>query len=85
MIRATATPQDLEMFAAFITGILLVWWKLRQTVAYLANHRPRVTFPPRPRPAPRKLDPMTEMSWREVLSDSGVAPGKYRDDSEAAA
>lgn len=85
MISPTANAQDVEMFLAAISGILLIWWKLRQTIAYLAKHQPRVIFPPRPRPAPRKIEPVTDITWRAVLSDSGLAPGAYRDDSEAAA
>lgn len=85
MIAPNARAEEVEMFLAVITGILLVWWKLRQTLAYLAKNTPRVIFPPRPRPAPRRIDPLTDMSWRDVLSDAGIAPGRYRDDSEAAA
>jgi hypothetical protein len=86
----TTQPQNVEMFLAIIAGVLLVWWKLRQTIAYLAKHQPRVIFPPRPRPAPRKIEPLTDITpwggaWRAVLSDNGLAPGAYRDDSEAAA
>ena len=85
MISPTANAQDVEMFLAVISGILLIWWKLRQTIAYLAKHQARVIFPPRPRPAPRKIEPLTDITWRAVLSDNGLAPGAYRDDSEAAA
>lgn len=86
MIEQSARPQDVEMFLAVITGLLLVWWKLRQTIAYLAKHRPGVIFPPRPRPAPRKIDSLTDVSWSVALEGCGLAPadfGDYRDDSEA--
>lgn len=86
MIEPTARPQDVEMFLAVISGLLLVWWKLRQTIAYLAKNQPRVIFPPRPRPAPRKIDSLTDVSWSAALDGCGLAPGAfgdYRDDSEA--
>lgn len=74
----TASLQGVEMFLAVITGILLVWWKLRQTVAYLANHPPALMLP-RPREPRRKVSPVPEDGWRAAL-----APFDYRDDSEAA-
>jgi hypothetical protein len=86
-MNASDTAQ-VEMFLACVTGVLLIWWKLRQTIAYLANHKPGVIFPPRPRPAPRKIEPLTDVSWALVLEGCGIAPrsvGDYRDDSEAAA
>lgn len=78
---------NVEMFLAGISGVLLIWWKLRQTIAYLAAHQPRVIFPPRPRPAPRKIEPLTDVSWSLALEGCGLAPrsfGEFRDDSEAA-
>lgn len=78
------TPR-LEMFLAVCTGLILIWWKLRRTLNYIAKNPPRVILPPRPRPAPRKVEPVADISWREFLADSGVAPTAYRDDTQAAA
>jgi hypothetical protein len=72
-----------EFFLAAVTGVLLVWWKLRQTIAYIDARPPRVILPRRPRPAPRKIHPLTDIN-REAWG-IGIPGVDFRDDSEAAA
>lgn len=76
------TP-SFEIFLAVNIAAVLICWKALQTLAYLASHRPPVILPRRPRPVPRRIEPLVDISagWSPELI-SGVT---YRDDSEAAA
>jgi hypothetical protein len=76
------SPQT-EAFSAGVCGVLLIWWKLRQTIAYIDARPPRVILPRHPRPAPRKIHPLTDID-REAWG-IGIPGVDFRDDSEAAA
>lgn len=78
------TPQ-LEMFLALNIAVVLGCWKALQTIAYLANHRPPVILPRRPRPVPRRIDPLTDIRAGWSSSAALIAGDDYRDDSEATA
>jgi hypothetical protein len=75
----------LEMFMAVNIAVVLGCWKVLQTLAYLADHNPPVILPPRrPRPVPRRIEPLLDISagWSTGV---GLIPGvNYRDDSETA-
>lgn len=73
------TP-NLEMFLAINVGTVLVCWKALQTLSYLATHEPRLILPRRPRPAPRRIEPLIDSAgW-----SNGIAV-EYRDDTSEAA